>query len=216
MKLYLSSQKLGNYTEKILELVGNNKNIVVIANALDDKEEEYRQGRLKKEFDMLRNIGLNPVELDLRKYFGKEEELMVLLKSKSLVWIRGGNTFILSRAVTASGFNKVIIPLIKNNEIVYAGYSAAILLANKDLLGTELVDDPNIIPLEYPKSKGTYKSLNILDFYLIPHYNSSEEWAVNVKEHVKYLKSKNEKVVTLNDGEVYYCNGKKGRILNGK
>lgn len=216
MKLYLSSQKLGNYPEKLLELVDNNRNVVVIANALDDKEEEYRNGRLKKEFDMLNSIGLIPTELDLRDYFEKTDKLHEFLKSKSLVWIRGGNTFILSRAVKASGFDKVIKSMLENNEIVYGGYSAALLLANKDLLGTELVDDPNKIPLNYPSSNENYESLKILDFYLIPHFSSSEEWAINVKKHVKFLESKNKKVITLCDGEVYYCNGKKGRILNGK
>jgi len=64
MKLYLSSQKLGNYTEKLLELIGNNKKVAIIANALDDKPDDYRKDRVNKEVEMLKSIGLEPEELD--------------------------------------------------------------------------------------------------------------------------------------------------------
>ena len=213
MKLYLSSQKLGLFPNMLKNLVGDNLNVVVIANALDDQTEEYRNDRVKKEFQMLKLVGLNPEELDLRDYFGKGEQLRKYLKTKSLIWIRGGNTFILSRAINASGFDKEILPLIKDGTIAYGGYSASLLLASKDLLGTEIVDDPYSVPNGYPKSDCNFESLHLLDFYLIPHFNNTDEWAKNIRKHVEYLLNNKKKVVTLNDGEVYYCNGKKGKIL---
>ncbi len=80
MKIYLSSQKLGDYSDKLIELVGNNKNAVVIANALDDKPIAHRLNRVKREFEMLQSIGLNPKELDLRKYFGRGSDLENVLQ----------------------------------------------------------------------------------------------------------------------------------------
>ena len=85
MKLYLSSQKLGLRPDLLVSLVGDNKRVVVISNALDDKAIEHRNDRTKKELDLMESIGFIPEELDLRKYFGKKKELRKLLKTKSLV-----------------------------------------------------------------------------------------------------------------------------------
>jgi len=212
MKLYLSSQKLGNYTEKLLELIGNNKKVAIIANALDDKPDDYRKDRVNKEVEMLKSIGLEPEELDLRDYFLDFIKLKDFLEDKSLIWIRGGNTFILNRAMIASNFDKIVKELIKENKIVYGGYSAALLIASKNLMGVDLIDNPYDIPEEYPKIDRD-NDLNILDFYLIPHYGSEEEWAKNVPKHIEYLKEHNEEVITLKDGEVYYCENEGGILL---
>lgn len=205
MKLYLSSQKIGNFPDKLINLLGNNKNVVVIANALDDKTPEYRSLRVKKEIEMLKGIGLNPIELDLRNYFGNSNGLKEFVSNKSLIWIRGGNVFILRRAMEASNFDKKILPLIKNGDIAYGGYSAGVIIACKDLWASEIVDDIYCVPEDYPCMNTPSKGLGLIDFYLVPHYDSTEDWAKNVKKYVNYLKEKNKKILTLCDGEVYYC-----------
>lgn len=212
MKLYISSQKLGRRTDLLVDLVGDNKNVVVIANALDDKSISHRKNRVNQEKELMKSIGFAPEELDLRQYINKQKELELLLKTKSLVWIRGGNTFLLSRIFEATGFDKIIVKLVKENKIVYGGYSAAALIASKGLLGTDIVDDINSIPIDYPKMSNL-RSLKLLQFYLIPHFGCQEVWAKNVVKQRNYLINKNEKVVTMCDGEVYYCNGKKGYIV---
>jgi dipeptidase E len=214
MKLYLSSQKLGRHPELLLKLLDyNNMNVAIIANALDDMPIEHRNSRLEKEFNMLKSIGLNPEELDLRKYFGKTKELKKYIETKSLIWIRGGNTFILSRSFQASGFDKVFKKLLIKNKIAFGGYSAALLISGKDLFGAELVDDISSIPNGYPLTKKKLTSLKLFDFYLIPHFESKEKWAINVKSHVNYLRINGKKVITLCDGEVYYSNMEKREII---
>ena len=146
MKLYLSSQRLGNYPEKLIELLGNNNKVVVIANALDDKPLEHRLSRVNREFEMLKGIGLDPVELDLRNYFDSSNGLKDFLKDKSLIWIRGGNVFILRRAMEASNFDTEVLPLIKNGTIAYGGYSAALIIACRDLWASEMIDDIYSVP----------------------------------------------------------------------
>lgn len=206
MKLYLSSQRLGNYSEKLIELLGGNNKVVVIANALDDKSVEHRLSRVNREFEMLKEIGLEPVELDLRKYFESSTGLKDFVKDKSLIWIRGGNVFILRRAMEASNFDTEILPLIKNGMIAYGGYSAALIIACKDLWASEMIDDIYSVPNNYPVSMTPSKGLGLLDFYLVPHFDSTEDWAKNVRKYVEYLQEKKKKYLTLCDGEVYYCN----------
>ncbi len=213
MKLYLSSQRLGNHDKKLLELVGDNKNVVVIANALDDKSKKHRDDRVRKEIIMLKDLGLQPEELDLRDYFGKGEELGKYIKNKSLIWIRGGNVFILRRAMMACDFDKYVLPLIKNGQIAFGGYSAGTIIACRDLFASEMVDDIYSVPDDYPVDFLSTKGLNLLEFYLIPHWDSTEDWAKNIKNYGAYLLSKNRKVVTICDGEVYYSNNNNPVIL---
>ena len=213
MKLYLSSQKLGDHSDKLLELVGKNKNVVVIANALDDKNEKHRKDRVKKEIAMLKELGLQPEELDLRNYFNRGKQLSEYIKTKSLIWIRGGNVFILRRAMMACEFDRYILPLIKNGKIAFGGYSAGTIIACRDLLASEIVDDIYSVPNDYPVDYLNTKGLNLLDSYIIPHWNSTEEWAKNIRKYGNYLKSKNRKIITINDGDVYYCNNNNAVIL---
>lgn len=213
MKLYLSSQKIGNYPKKLIDLLGDNRQVVVIANALDDKSIEHRQSRLEQEFKMLREIGLDPVELDLRRYFESSIGLRKFVEKKSLIWVRGGNVFILRRAMEASDFDNQVLPLIKNGTIAYGGYSAASVIACRDLWASELIDDIYSVPMDYPVNDTPSKGLGLLDFYLVPHYDSTEDWAKNIKKYVKHLKEKKKKYLTLCDGEVYYCNEHERRVL---
>ncbi|MDR2416521.1 MAG: peptidase E [Candidatus Peribacteria bacterium] len=142
-------------------------------------------------------------ELDLRKYFNNPKGLQEFLSKKSMVWIRGGNSFILSRAMIESGFSSVGVDMIKSSQIVYAGYSAALIVATTDLSGTEIVDDPTAIPNGYSKDTNPFIGLGLIDFYLIPHIDSKEEWAKNVPLHVKKLQEEKLEVMTLKDGEVF-------------
>lgn len=206
MKLYLSSQKLGNNVLELVELCWENKNVAVIANALDDKPNDYRTWRVKMEIEMLKSIWFEPEELDLKKYFGNPKALQDYLSKKSMVRIRWWSSFILNRAMIESGFNIVGVEMVKQNKIVYAWYSAALIVASMDLFGAEYVDDDKVIPGVYSKDVNPFYWLGFLDFYLIPHIDTKEEWAKNVPLHIAKLKENNKKVITLKDWEVLIIN----------
>lgn len=106
-----------------------------------------------------------------------------------------------------SGFSSIGIEMIKSSKLVYAGYSAALIVATTDLSGTEMVDDPMLIPDGYSKNINPFSGLGLIDFYLIPHIDSKEDWAENILLCAKKLQEKNLKVVTLKDGEVFMVNG---------
>lgn len=206
MKLYLSSQKFGNHVEQLVLLCGENKNVVIIANGLDGRPDIYRKNRVEIEMENLKSIGFIPEELDLRKFFGNPESLKKYLSTKSMVWIRGGSAFILNRAMIQSGFSSVGVEMVKNSNLVYAGYSAALIVATTDLSGTEMVDDPAVIPDNYSKNINPFSGLGLINFYLIPHIDSKEDWAKNIPLCAKKLQEKNLEVITLKDGEVFIVN----------
>lgn len=206
MKLYLSSQKFGSNIEKLVSLCGENKNVAVIANGLDDKPDDYRKGRVHAEIETLRLLGFTAEELDLRDFFLNPNALKNYLNGKSMVWIRGGSAFILNRAMIESGFSTVGVEMVKNSKLVYAGYSSALIVATTNLSGTEMVDDATIIPSGYSKVTNPFIGLGLIDFYLIPHIDSREEWARKIPLCVKTLREGGATIVTLKDGEVFIKN----------
>lgn len=216
MRLYLSSYGLGNYSKELIKLIGANKNIVIIGNAGDHYgNKKERRESIKRQTDSLSSIGLIPQEIDLRKYFGKEKELENKLKKFGAVWIKGGNTFVLRKAMSLSGFDKIIKRILKKDEIVYAGYSAGWCVLSKSLKGLEIVDNPKDNAEGYPK-KIIWSGLGIIDYTACPHYKSDHPESADVDKEVKYYKDNKIPYKTLRDGEVIVVNGNKEKIFRYK
>ena len=68
----------------------------------------------------MRSLGFDAEELDLRTYFHGGGDLRGRLETYALVWVVGGNAFVLARAMTAAGFAAAARETLR----VYAGYSA--------------------------------------------------------------------------------------------
>lgn len=216
MRLYLSSYGLGNYSKELFKLVGVNKKIAIIGNAGDHYKPKKERGEsIQRQFDSLSRVGLMPQEIDLRKYFNKEKELEKKLKKFGAVWIKGGNTFILRKAMRLSGFDKIIKKMLKKDEIVYAGYSAGWCVLSKSLKGLEIVDNPKDNAEGYPK-KIIWSGLGIIDYTACPHYKSDHPESADVDKEVKYYKDNKIPYKTLRDGEVIVVNGNKEKIFRYK
>jgi dipeptidase E len=201
MKLYLSSYKFGNHPEKLTELAGSNKKVAVIMNAVDFGDKERQNNSLLTQIEKLKELGFDAEGLDLRNYFGKKDELEEYLKGIGMVWIHGGNALILKRAFEQSGFDILIKEFVINNQIVYAGFSAAVCLAAPTLHGTELVDDPNIVPEGY-NSNFNWDGLGFIPYNVAVHYRSDHPESELIEKEVEYFKEKNMPYKTLQDGEV--------------
>jgi dipeptidase E len=201
MKLYLSSYNLGDNPEQLIDLIGINKKIAVIANASDIKTVDERIQKVKEEFDQLIEIGLQPEELDLRNYFGRQKQLKKKLNEFKTIWVKGGNTFVLRRAMAQSGFDTLIKDKINDSDFVYAGYSAGSCVATPTLKGLEIVDDPNTISTGY-NPEIIWEGLGFVDYSIAPHYKSNHPESAMVDETVKYFVEHKMPHKTLRDGEV--------------
>ena len=202
MKLYLSSYHIGNSPEKLKEMVGENKRAAIIHNALDFATDFERLEKSKKdEANDLKSLGFEPEELDLRNYFGKPNELREKLKGFGLVWVRGGNTFVLRRAMKESGFDEIIKEYIGKDTLVYAGYSAGVCVVTPTLKGLELVDDPNSIPESY-KNEIIWEGLGLINYSFAPHYKSDHPESAAVSKEVEYSIENKIPFIALHDGEV--------------
>lgn len=201
MKFYLSSFRLGSCPEKLAELFSSNKKIAVIANAMDFVSNKDRYDSVKQEINDLSSLDLSPEEIDLRNYFGKENELKEKIFYYGGVWVRGGNTFVLRKAMSQSGFDKIIKEKVKDPNFIYSGYSAGICILSKTLRGLEIVDDPNRTPQGY-KTDIIWDGIDVINFSIAPHYQSNHPESHLVDQLVEYFKKNNIPFKTLRDGKV--------------
>ncbi|MDP2585544.1 MAG: Type 1 glutamine amidotransferase-like domain-containing protein [Candidatus Levybacteria bacterium] len=201
MKLYLSSYRLGNNPEKLMELFSDNKNVAVIANAMDFVGNSEREESVRNSIVELENLRLLPEEVDLRDYFNNKKDLIKKLNNCAAVYVRGGNTFVLKRAMVQSSFDKWIKNKTKDPNFVYAGYSAGICILSPTLHGLELVDDPSIIPEGY-NSEIDWNGLNLVNFSFAPHYKSDHPESGMVDREVEYFIKHKMPFKTFRDGEV--------------
>lgn len=201
MKMYLSSYNFGNKPEELVKLLCEIPKAAVIMNAGDIFGDEKRPQYFEAQVRELQKLGITSEELDLRKYFGKPEELSEKLKTYDLVWITGGNSFVLRRAMRQSGFDISIVPLVEQNRIVYAGYSAGAVVATYDLHGIELVDDPNEVPDGYLPTI-VWEGLKFVRKSIAPHYRSNHPESEAINRVVEYFIDNDIDYLTLSDGEV--------------
>lgn len=202
MKFYLSSYKLGNEIDTLKELIPTNKKTAFVSNALDFSSDlDRRKKSEQSDIDDLTGVGLDVELVDLRDYFGRQDELEKKLSEFGVIWVRGGNVFVLREAMKRSGFDVILKRLVPKEGILFGGYSAGICILAPTLRGIELVDDPNAKP--YGNEFETiFEGLNIIDYSIVPHYQSNHPESEKMEAVVKYMEQNKIPFKTLRDGEV--------------
>jgi dipeptidase E len=213
MRLFLSSYRIGDRPDKLVELVGDNKKVADITNAGDLLTPAELEERLDEDKAMFNELGLKSEHLDLRNYFDNDpKKLEEKLRNYGLIWVRGGNAFILRQAMQRSSFDWVIKKLLKEDALVYGGYSAGACVLTPSLNGIDIVDDPNIFPEGY-EHKIIWEGLNIIPYEIAPHYRSDHPESDDIDKVVDYYEKNNIPYKALRDGEVIMINGDKEEFL---
>jgi dipeptidase E len=166
MRLFLSSQNLGNYPDEFFKLVGPNKKLALVENAKDDWSQADRKNKLNEHLEQFKAVGFDVFELDLREYFGKPNELEETLSKCGGIFLSGGNTFILTRALRYSGADKVLYDWVRQNKIAFGGSSAGSIIATPSLHGSELGDFPDVTPEGY-KQETIWDGLDFVSYYIV-------------------------------------------------
>ena len=136
----------------------------VIGNALDEKPEpDRRSGSVAREKAALEALGYRAEELDLRVLTGPQEASERLAEC-SLVWVLGGNAFVLAREMNRVGFRETMLPYWEAGTLTYGGYSAGAILAGPDLLGFDFMDPPP------PGGTTDVETLGLYPRRIIPHW----------------------------------------------
>ena len=204
MNFYLSSFKIGNEEQKLIEIAKNgNRKVAYINNALDFATDFERKNKSDSiDVSDLQRIGFTVDILDLKEYFRNAEKLEQYLNQYDVIWVRGGNTFILAQAMKLSGFDKTIKKYFKENRnILYGGYSAGVCILGPTLKGIHLTDDTDQKPYE-EEYQTIWDGLNILEYAIVPHYKSNHPESEDIDKTIEYMINNKIPFKALKDGEV--------------
>jgi dipeptidase E len=169
VRLYLSSFRMGGCPERLPDLAGGQR-AAVIANAMDAQPAEQRREGVEREVVALRSLGFAVEELDLRDHVAGQGAGPAIA-GYDLLWVRGGNVFVLRDALARSGADEAIVALLATDSVCYGGYSAGPCVLGPSIAPLAAVDPPSVVetpPGDAPLAEG----LGVLDWLYVPHVDS--------------------------------------------
>lgn len=188
MRIYLSAYRFGPRAEALRRVDGR---ALIVMNALDEFEERLLSW--DREVEDLTRLGYRSEELDLRDHWnGEKSQLRRRLAAVDLLWVVGGNAFVLARAATEAGLGDA---LARSPHLDYAGYSAGACLTSIDLRGVHMMDEASTCPRGY-RAELPAKTLNLTGTRLVPHAGSDD-----AREAVDYLRGHGLSFIELADGD---------------
>lgn len=202
MRLFLSSYRSGDYGDRLVELFGKSARVAVVTNAKDYKPVE-RAGSVRDGLAALARLGFSATELDLRNYFGKQPDWRTYFNDYDAVWLGGGNTFVLRRALAKTGLDIFLSRQVRDGQLAYGGESAGAIMATPDLTGVQFGDDPDILPDGYSEPT-PWEGLGFVSYGIVPHYPS--EWT-GAEAMVKALREAHKEFKTLTNQQVIIVDG---------
>ncbi|MGN2641392.1 Type 1 glutamine amidotransferase-like domain-containing protein [Nocardia takedensis] len=211
MRLFLSSYRFGAHRDRLLDMVGAPGRVAVIPNACDAWPAMW-QGAVTSDLGPLRAMGFRPEVLDLRDYIGEPDSLARRMAEFPLLWVRGGNTFVLRAQFARSGADLVLPRLLAEDALVYAGYSAGACLLTPDLHGLETSDDPG----EVEPTCGVaprWDGLGLVDRPIVPHLDSPTDPDGFGDRLAADLRARGVPHWGLTDDEVVVVDGDKVEVL---
>lgn len=213
MRLYLSSFRLGDHSERLQAMLRPNARVAVIANAIDSSDQARRTAGVEYEVGELRKLALGATELDLRHYFGRYDELAKQLTRYELLWVCGGNVFMLRHALAESRADGLIKELLARDAIAYGGYSAGVCVLGPSLRGIELVNDPTAVTRIHDAAP-RWDGLGLIPYAVVPHYRSPGHPQTELCERLaEYYATNGVEHRLLRDGQAIVIEGEETEVV---
>lgn len=213
MRLFLSSYRAGNYSDQLAKLFGKGTEVAVITNAKDYQPAEERPVNVKEVLNFFISLGMNPTEVDLRKYFNDSKNLEKDLRKYTAFWLAGGNVFLLRRAIRQSGLEPLLGDGVRKNEIILGGESAGAIIMGPTLKYSEVdtdEDSPNYIPSGYNREV-IWEGLDFIAYVPVPHYQTPGY--VGIDDYIKNLDKERIPYKKMTDDQAILINGDKEEFL---
>ncbi len=197
---------MGRAAHRLPELVGDQGRVAVIANAMDGQTKEQRREGVAREMAALGEVDLRPDHVDLRDFFAHGDAREVL-EGYDLLWLRGGNVFMLRFALRESAADDAIVELLAADSICFGGYSAGPCVLGGSLTEFAAVDDPSVFTAAYGENAPA-AGLGVLPWTFVPHVDSPGHPGTEACGRVaqRYADA-GVAVRTFRDGEVLIVNG---------
>jgi len=177
--------------------------LVIIPNAKDYKLPDERAVSLDELTADLEKLGFMVDITDLRDY-DDTESLHERLKSFDVMYVAGGNSFMLRAEMQRSGLDQFLGDLV-NNDVVYCGESAGAIVAGTTLEGAEISDEPELADMYIADG------LSLVNKVVAPHADSIE-----FVEYINSMKKRypdNAQVIYINDNQALVVNDSDQKIV---
>jgi len=192
MEILLSRNK-----EIIREYIEEKSKIGFIPTASElDKDRWY----IEKDIEDLNKMKFNIVYIDVSKE--SKEEIVKKFNDIDAIFVAGGNSFYLLQQLKIKDVLQDLIEFANNK--IYVGSSAGSCIACPSIDYVQELDNKSQAPL-----LDNYNAMNLVDFYVLPHYKSKEKYTKiadkiekNYKNY-KFVKISNEQAIIVDEVNNY-------------
>jgi len=183
--------------EEILKLISKDPCKIKVAYIITAAKPSKNIDYVQKDRQIMQNACFKVTDIDIEGK--KSDELKEILVNFDIIYVQGGNTFYLLKAVKESGFDLIVKDLI-NQGIIYIGVSAGSVICGPTIETTNWKNvDKNIVNLK------KLNALSLVPFNLFVHYEPK------LSETVKNESSKSDfptrvltddQAILFKDGEI--------------
>ncbi|WP_314939211.1 Type 1 glutamine amidotransferase-like domain-containing protein [Parvimonas micra] len=197
MKLFLCSHfsQVGNLIKEEIE----NKKVVFIPTASINEGYTGYVGSARKLF---KKMGANLTEIDISKEDFKTIE--AVFEETDIIYFTGGNSFFLIDQLRKTGVDKLLKKELKKGKLMI-GESAGSVICAPSISYIEIMDEK---PEDY--SQIDDNGLNLIDFYVLPHYLTSPFKKITATILKKFSDLK---ICPINNHQAIMVNGKESKII---
>lgn len=197
MNLFLCSHfsQVGNLIKEEIE----NKKVVFIPTASINEGYTGYVGSARKLF---KKMGANLTEIDISKEDFKTIE--TVFEETDIIYFTGGNSFFLVDQLRKTGVDKLLKEELKKGKLMI-GESAGSVICAPSISYIEIMDEK---PEDY--SQIDDNGLNLIDFYVLPHYLTSPFKKITATILKKFSDLK---ICPINNHQAIMVNGKESKII---
>lgn len=192
MQILLSSNK-----EIIKDYIKKNSTVGFIPTASElDDDRWYMQ----KDREDLIKMHFNIIDIDITKE--NTEEIIKKFNNVDAIFVAGGNSFYLLQQLKTKNVLQELIAFA--NTKIYVGSSAGSCIACPSIDYVEKLDNKSQAPL-----LKNCNAMNLVDFYILPHYKSKEKYTKMIdeieKDYANYnlIKLSNEQAIIVYNTNTY-------------
>ena len=198
-KLFLASyfKKVAGLLEEFANEELKGKTVTFIPTASNFEKVNFFVDSGKK---ALEKLGMIVDVLDVAK--ATTEEIENKLNKNNYIYVTGGNTFYLLQELKKKGADKIIEREINSGKL-YIGESAGAIIVSQNIEYVKKMDDYTVADeLE------SFESLNIVEFYPLPHYTNVpfkkivEKIIEEYENKLKLYPISNSQVILMKEGKV--------------
>ena len=192
MLILLSKNK-----EIIKNYLQPNSNIGFIATA---SELEENRDYMYQDREDLAKMNYKVIDMDISKQ--SKQDILKKFKLVDSIFVAGGNSFYLLQQL----INKDVLQELKEfaNNKIYIGSSAGACIVCPSIDYVQKLDDKSQALL-----LNDYKAMNLVDFYILPHYKSKEKYTKFADEieveynNYKFIKLSNNQAIVVDSVGLY-------------